>query len=112
AAVSRTGRLLGVASGLNVLLTISFAFATVAPVYTRHLNGHQMQLGVAAVVFMLLARFARSSALSGRMAFIGVCCGFAYAIEQPTGGLLLLGTALALLVRRPRLSTALLFFLG
>src|SRR5262245_42244825 len=49
AAVARTGRLLGVAPRLNLALTASFAFATVAAAYTRHLNGHVTLLGVAAL---------------------------------------------------------------
>ncbi len=112
AAVARTGRLLGLAPRLNLALTASFAFATVAAAYTRHLNGHEPLLAVAALVFMLLADFPRDPAAPtpwGKLVLLGLLNGFGYAVEQPTGGLLLAGTGLVLLVRRPRLSTALLY---
>lgn len=115
AAVARTGRLLGLPSRLNLLLTASFAFATVAAAYTRQLNGHSPLLAVAALVFMLLADFPRDPAAPppwGRLLLLGLLNGFGYAIEQPTGGLLLGGTGLVLLWRRPRLTTALLYGLA
>src|SRR5262249_11095996 len=115
AAVARTGRLLGVAPRLNLALTASFAFATVAAAYTRHLTGHVTLLGVAALVFMLLADFPRDRAAPlpwGKLLLLGLLNGFGYALEQPTGGLLLAGTGLVLLYRRPRLTTALLYGLA
>jgi hypothetical protein len=114
-AVARTARLLGLAPRLNLLLTASFAFATVAAAYTRHLNSHSPLLAVAALVFMLLADFPRDPAAPlpwGKLLLLGLLNGFGYALEQPTGGLLLAGTGLVLLVRRPRLTTALLYGLA
>jgi hypothetical protein len=117
AAVARTGRLLGVAPRANVALTASFAFATAAAAYTRQLNAHSTLLAVAALTFMLLADFPRDRAAPlplplGRLLLLGLLNGFGYALEQPTGGLLLAGTGLVLLYRRPRLSTALLYGLA
>jgi hypothetical protein len=115
AATARTSRLLGLSPWLSLALTASFAFCTVGPAYTCQLNGHMMQLGVASLVFMLLADLARASAASlpvGKFLLLGVLCGFGYAVEQPTGGLLLAGTGLVLLYRRPHIATALLFGLA
>jgi hypothetical protein len=112
AAVARTGRLLGVPPRLNLALTASFAFATIAAAYTRQLNAHVTQLAVAALVFMTLADFPHDRAAPtpwGKLLLLGLLNGFGYAIEQPTGGLLLAGTGLVLLYRRPYFSTALLY---
>jgi hypothetical protein len=129
AAVARTGRLLGVAPRLNVALAASFAFATVAAAYTRHANSHATLLAVAALVFMLLAGFPRDRAApphetaaacaagslgcwGGKLLLLGLLNGFGYALEQPTGGLLLGGTGLVLLYRRPMVTTALVYGLA
>ena len=110
AAVARMGRRLGLSPQLTLALTASFAFATFASAYTRHLNVNIMLLAVACLVFLLLVESSQQAAPPiGKLLLLGLLNGCGYAIEQPTGGLLLVGTGLVLLVRWPHLSTALLY---
>jgi hypothetical protein len=79
--VDRLGAALRLTPGWQLALTASFALSTVALPYTRFVNGHIWLLAVAAGVLLLLMRQHWLAA--------GFLAGFGYAIEEPTGGLLL-----------------------
>jgi hypothetical protein len=102
--VFRLGRVVGLSPGWAVALTGSFALATIAPVYTRHVNSSLPLLAVALAVVLNVTTLTPSSGrVVGRLLLIGALTGFAYALEQPTGGLLLVAaaTAIAVRLRRP-----------
>lgn len=101
----RLGRVLGLSPGWAAALTASFGLATIAPVYTRHLNSNLPTLAAAVAILLNLAALAhspRSPWAVGRLLLIGALAGFAYALEQPTGGLLLAAAAVAVAVRLRR----------
>ena len=101
--VFRLGRGVGLSSGWAVALTTSFALATVAPVYTRHVNSSLPLLAAALAVLLNLTMLTPSSSrVVGRLLLMGVLAGFAYALEQPTGGLLLAASAVAAAARLRR----------
>jgi hypothetical protein len=102
--VYRTAGVLGLSTIWRIVLTVVFGQATVALVYVRHVNGHIVGLGLAAAIFLQLAELSRrtSDAIPvGRFIFIGLLGGLFYAVEQPTGGLLLLGSTAVAGWRRP-----------
>ena len=99
----RLGRALGLSAGWAVALTASFALATVALVYTRDVNANLPLLAATVAVLLLLAAPARPGTwVVGRLLLLGTLAGFAYALEQPTGGLLLAAVAVAAAVRLRR----------
>ena len=72
----------------------------------RHVNSNLPTLAAAVGILLNLAALARSPRSPwtvGRLLLIGTLAGFAYALEQPTGGLLLAAAAVAAAVhlRRP-----------
>lgn len=88
------GRTLGLTLFLRLLVTASFALATVALPYVRHVNNHILLLGVAAALMLGLARLAmetsREPARYWRLLALGTLAGLGYAIDLGTGPLLLL----------------------
>ncbi len=103
--VFRIGRTVGLDRGWAAALAASFGLATIAPVYTRHVNSSLPTLAAALVVVWNMAALARTSNpkwVVGRLLLIGCLAGFAYALEQPTGGLLLAACAGAAAVRLRR----------
>ena len=106
--VYRLGRVAGLAPGWAALLTASFGLATVAPVYACQVNSHLPSLAATLAVLLNLARLRPSGGAVGRLLLIGSWAGFAYALEQPTGGLLLIAAAVVAAVRL-RQPTALLW---
>jgi hypothetical protein len=100
------GRPLTLARSYRLVLTGSFALATVAVTYSRHVNDHILLLAVAAVFFWQLAWLALE-ALAGsvrwrRVVILGLMSGAAYAIDPGTGPLLLVcaGTTVGWRCRR------------
>jgi hypothetical protein len=93
----RLGRRLRLDSSVGLLLTASFALATVALPYVRHVNNHILLLGVAAALMLNLAGLA--DALRGgrvswpRLLAVGSLAGLGYAIDLGAGPVLLLCTA-------------------
>jgi hypothetical protein len=77
----------------QLALTASFALATMALPYVRQINGHILLLTAAAGTFLALVRGAERPA-AWLWGVIGGLVGFAYAVEQPTGGLLAAGACL------------------
>jgi hypothetical protein len=103
--VFRLGRVVGLSPGWAVALTASFALATIAPVYARHVNSSLPTLAAALAVLLnlaVLARPADPTRIVGRLLLVGALAGFAYALEQPTGGLLLAAAAVTVAVRLRR----------
>lgn len=101
-AMSRVAAGLKLAARSQALLIASFAFATVAPAYSRHLNGHIQMLAVAALLQLALLNVCdrrRSVATAGTLA------GIAYTLDLAAGPLLLLGS-LALIAWRTRSRSA------
>ena len=111
----RLGRVVGLSPGWAVALTASLGLATIAPVYTRHVNSNLPLLAVSLAVLLNVTMIAvepmpplltpspqGGGSQRGRLLLIGALAGFAYALEQPTGGLLLVAAAVAVLrLRRP-----------
>lgn len=102
--VERTAGELGLAGGWRVGLAASFALATMAAAYTRHVNNHVLFLAVSAGLFLLVARVARRGpgAASWReLALLGTLAGAGYTLDLGCGPVLLL-CGLAWLVWRVR----------
>lgn len=90
---------------LRLALAGSFALATLALPYSRHVNNHVLLLAVAAGLFLGLAWLARESEAGsvsrGRLAGLGTLAGLGYAIDLGTGPVLL-GCTLVLVAYRCR----------
>jgi hypothetical protein len=108
--VYQLGRPLRLPLGLRLALTASFALATVAPAYARHVNNHVLLLGVAAPLMLGLARLAEATGSGapnrtpwGRLLRLGTLAGLGYTIDLGTGPALLLCVVpvIAWRVRRP-----------
>jgi hypothetical protein len=108
------GRRVGLTPGWRTVWLASFALATVLPAYTRQVNAAMPQLGALAVLVVLLSRAAevvdRTPWLT--LAGAGMCAGFAYAVEQPSGALLLLTTSAAVAFRTRRFWPTAVFAFG
>jgi hypothetical protein len=95
--IFRTGALLGLTQGWNLALTGSFALATVALPYARHVNNHELLLGITAALVLGLAHLARANRL-GRPAMltvigVGSLAGLGYTVDLGAGPVLLVCTA-------------------
>jgi hypothetical protein len=126
--VYRLGRPLGLSQRLRLLLTASFALATVALPYARHVNNHILLLGVLAALMTDMAGVAhgvpptlpsppaggegRVGGTWGRMLRLGVLAGLSYTIDVGTGPLLLGGAAVWVLVRCRRPAALTMFALA
>jgi hypothetical protein len=90
------GRPLRLSLGARLLLTASFALATVAVVYVQHVNNHSLLLGVAAALMLALAHAATEANVGQvpwrRMLIIGCLAGLGYAIDLGAGPMLLVCT--------------------
>lgn len=91
--IFQLSRVLGLPRDLSLILTASFGLATVALTYTRHVNNHILLLGVAAPLFLGLARLAeeaRAGQVSQRRVIgLGMLAGLAYTIDLGSGPILL-----------------------
>lgn len=87
------GRVLGLDLRARLLLTGSFALATIAPIYARSVNNHIFLLGVAAALCLGLAYLARLLEANGRPRLLlfglGLLVGLGYATDQGAGPVLL-----------------------
>jgi hypothetical protein len=95
---------------LRVILTASFGLATLALPYIRHVNNHILLLGVAAALFLGLARLgneARTGRVSRlRLLGLGMLAGLAYTVDLGAGPILLV-SALGMVAYRCRRFTPL-----
>jgi hypothetical protein len=89
------GGALGLSLGDRLLLTGSFALATVAPVYSRNVNDHVLLLAVAALLAINLLRLAQTCREGSwrrdrlRILGLGGLAGLGYTIDLGSGPLLL-----------------------
>jgi len=95
---------LGLDGTWQLALTASFGLATMALPYVRQVNGHILILPLAAGTFLALVRQEKYPAWL--LVLMGGLVGFAYAIEQPTGGLLAGGACLVVAWRAGTAETA------
>lgn len=91
----------------RLLLTGSFALATVVPVYSRQVNDHILLLCVAALLILNLARIAHAATHEApnwraqwhRLVIVGSLAGLGYTIDLGSGPLLLLAVFAAVAYR-------------
>src|SRR5207245_1858315 len=99
--IFRLGRPLRLPFGLRWSLTASFALATVAPAYVRHVNNHMLLLGVTAALLVELIWLGRAMGRApiARLLGIGTLAGLAYTIDLGAGPVILLGAGCHVLFR-------------
>lgn len=84
-------RAVGLSGPAAVLLALSFAAATVAPTYTRQVNGHILLLAVGAAVCLLVAQTeAAATVARGRLLALGTLAGAGYCLDGAIGPALVL----------------------
>jgi hypothetical protein len=92
---------------LRLALTTSFALATVALPYVRHVNNHILLLGVTAALFLALARLAEDTKVGEvsrrRLLALGCLAGLGYTMDLGAGPVLLVCTLAVVVCRCPRL---------
>lgn len=102
-AVWRLGQILKLSRNLRLVWIGSFALATFALAYTRHVNNHIMFLGLAAVLWVNLVQTTRSLEIGRiawlRLATIGLLGGLAFNLDFAAGPLLLLALTAWVLLR-------------
>lgn len=96
----RLGRRLGLSLSLRLLLTISFALATVALPYAQHVNNHILLLAAASGIALGVAGLREDRFSWGRFAGLGFLAGLAYTIDLGAGPVILLCTFLFILAGR------------
>jgi hypothetical protein len=110
------GRPLRLDPRLRLLLTASFALATVALPYTRHANNHILLLGVAAALVLGLAWLAEETRGGrpsvARVLGVGALAGLGYTIDLGAGPVLLVCTLAVVLYRCRRPGAAAWFLLA
>jgi hypothetical protein len=91
--VFQAGRVLRLPLPLRLALTGSFGLATMALTYTRHVNNHILLLGVAAPLFLGLARLAEKARAGQvslvRLVGLGMLAGLGYTVDLGSGPILL-----------------------
>jgi hypothetical protein len=101
----RLGQPLRLPLALRLALTASFALATLALPYTRHVNTHILLLAVGAAAFLSLTRMAEATSASTtpwlRLAGLGTLAGLGYTLDLGAGPVLLV-CLLGLVVYRSR----------
>lgn len=111
---------LGVAIGLTAttlwVWVASFALATVAPTYTRHVNNHILLLAVVAAICLQIVHLARDAEAGvvsrWRLLGLGTLAGLGYNLDLGAGPLLLAGMLALIVYRCRRPSAAVLFLLA
>ena len=100
--VFRLGQRLGLPLSPRVLLTASFALATVALPYTQHVNNHILLLAVTSALVLGVAGLREDlregRLLWGRFASLGFLAGLGYTIDLGAGPVILLCTAILVLM--------------
>lgn len=110
------GRRLQLQPRYCLLLCTSLAFATIAPVYTRHVNNHVMLLAVSSALVLNLVAYsqelAAERARSWRLLVIGLLAGVGYVLDLGLGPLLLLSLAITICWRSRALMPLAMFLTG
>ncbi len=114
--IYQLGRPLQIPLALRLALTASFAVATVALPYSRHVNNHILLLGVSAALLLLLADavapFSENKLSWQRLLILGSLAGLGYSIDLAAGPVLFACTLGVVIYRSGRLRPVLLFVLG
>lgn len=99
--IFRLGRPMRLPLGLRLILTASFAVATVAPAYIRHVNNHMLLLGVTAILLVEAVWLGHEGRRAPMMRLIGIgtLTGLAYTIDLGAGPVILLGAGCHVLFR-------------
>jgi hypothetical protein len=109
-------RALQLSLGVRLVLTASFALATVALPYAQYVNNHMLLLGVAGPLFWVLTRLADNVRTGKPCAWwpmlAGALAGLGYTIDLGTGPILLVGTGLLILFRCRRVVPVIAFVLA
>jgi hypothetical protein len=91
---------------LRLALTASFALATVTLPYIRQVNNHILLLGVAAALFLVLARLAQAPTVGKipvrSLVILGSLAGLGYTIDLGAGPVLIICTVAVTAFRYPR----------
>lgn len=90
AAILALTQRLGLEPGWALLVTASFALATIALPYSRHVNNHILLLAVAAVLTLQMTRLGEQPHAVGLLLSLGSLGGLGYAIDLGAGPMLLL----------------------
>ncbi len=101
--IDRLGRRLRLPWAIGLGLTASFALATVAPVYARHVNNHILLLAVTASLLVEMVELGEAAPSCRRLLVAGSLAGLAYTIDLGAGPVIALGAA-GLVTYRRRLS--------
>jgi len=91
--VYRLSRRFGLPLSLRLLLTASFALATVALPYVQHVNNHILLLAVTSGIVLGVAGFRDDCVSWRRFAGLGFLAGLGYTIDLGAGPVILLCTA-------------------
>jgi hypothetical protein len=114
--IFQAGQVLGVPLARRLILTASFGLSTVALTYTRHVNNHILLLGVAAPLFLGLARLAEEARTGQtsqlRVVSLGMLSGVGYSIDLGSGPVLLACTLALVAYRCRSFKTVALFVLA
>jgi hypothetical protein len=112
-AVYVLGGRLRLSPGRRLILSASFALATVALPYARQVNNHILLLAVAAWMVVEVAALVEHGGQTwGRLLRLGFLGGLAYTIDLGTGPVLLLCTGLLVVVHCRRISPTAAFVLA
>jgi hypothetical protein len=108
--VHRLGRVMALPPATGMLLTGSFALATVALPYVRHVNNHVLLLAVAAGVFLGLAPISAGNRPTWqRLLILGTLAGLGYTIDLGAGPPLLAVVAALIAYRCRRVGAVAVF---
>jgi hypothetical protein len=114
AGIQHMGRCLKLAPAHTLLLTGSFALATLAPVYVRNVNSHILLLAVACWLMVLMMPAANSPTPYPwpRAVGLGLLAGLGYTIDLGVGPVLLMGSGLYLCWKAGSFRTVVIFALA
>jgi len=107
---------LGLPASVQLLLTASFALATVAPAYARHVNNHMMLLALFAALMLGLVRLAEQveagTVSLPRLIYLGTLLGLAHAVDTGAGPVVFLITLILAVYRCRKATRALVMMLA
>jgi hypothetical protein len=114
--IFRIGSFLGLSLCWSLALTASFALATVALPYVRHVNNHIMLLGVTAALMLALLQLGaerRAGRVSrSQLLWLGGLTGLGYTIDLGAGPVLLVCTLGVVIAQSRRFGSTLVFLLA
>lgn len=93
------GKRAGLTPGWRLVWLVGFALATMLPAYTRQVNSGMPQAAAVAGLALLLSRASGSAGRTLALAGAGFLAGYAYTLDQATGGPLLVAALVAVAAR-------------